>query len=292
VQVALTDAETRLARARQLAERQLIPANDLSDAEFAKATAEAQVRSSAAGVTQARAALQQARVNLAKTVIASPIDGIVISRNVDVGQTVAASLSAPTLFLLAADLTRMQLNASIDESDLGDIQSGQAVTFTVDAYPGESFLGTVKQVRLNPVVTSNVVTYAAIITAPNPELKLKPGMTATLDVEVARKDNVLRIPAGALRFKPTAEQREAMNVAAVDNPRREPVVWVVSGEKVTGVPVRTGLSDGMWTEVIDAPFGEGAAVVTRVTAAGAQTTPPVAGGNVSNPLMGPQPRRR
>jgi HlyD family secretion protein len=290
VRVTLTDAETKLQRARQLADRQLIPANQLADAEVAKATAEAQLRSSAASVTQARASLEQAQVNLSKTVIRSPIDGIVISRNVDVGQTVAASLSAPTLFVLAADLTQMQLNANIDESDLGAINSGQSVRFTVDAYPGETFAGVVKQVRLNPVVTSNVVTYAAIVTAPNPELKLKPGMTATLDVEVARTDNAVRVPAGAIRFKPTAEQLEAMNAAAVDNPKRQPIVWVAREGAVTGVPVRTGLSDGQWTELIDAPFAEGTEVVTRV--ASPTTSAPQASGAPNNPLMGTQPRRR
>jgi HlyD family secretion protein len=290
VRVTLTDAETKLQRARQLADRQLIPANQLADAEVAKATAEAQLRSSAASVTQARASLEQAQVNLSKTVIRSPIDGIVISRKVDVGQTVAASLSAPTLFVLAADLTQMQLNANIDESDLGAINSGQSVRFTVDAYPGETFAGVVKQVRLNPVVTSNVVTYAAIVTAPNPELKLKPGMTATLDVEVARTDNAVRVPAGAIRFKPTAEQLEAMNAAAVDNPKRQPIVWVAREGAVTGVPVRTGLSDGQWTELIDAPFAEGTEVVTRV--ASPTTSAPQASGAPNNPLMGTQPRRR
>jgi HlyD family secretion protein len=290
VRVTLTDAETKLQRARQLADRQLIPANQLADAEVAKATAEAQLRSSAASVTQARASLEQAQVNLSKTVIRSPIDGIVISRNVDVGQTVAASLSAPTLFVLAADLTQMQLNANIDESDLGAINSGQSVRFTVDAYPGDTFAGVVKQVRLNPVVTSNVVTYAAIVTAPNPELKLKPGMTATLDVEVARTDNAVRVPAGAIRFKPTAEQLEAMNAAAVDNPKRQPIVWVAREGAVTGAPVRTGLSDGQWTELIDAPFAEGTEVVTRV--ASPTTSAPQASGAPNNPLMGTQPRRR
>ena len=292
VRVMLVDAETKLARAKELAARQLIPANELSDAEVTKATAEAQLRSSNAGVTQARAALQQAQVNLAKTVIRSPIDGIVISRNVDVGQTVAASLSAPTLYLLAADLTQMQLNASIDESDLGDIQQGQAVAFSVDAYPGKTFRGVVEQVRLNPVVTSNVVTYAAIITAPNPELSLKPGMTATLDVEVARRDDVLRVPAAAVRFKPTAEQLEAMNATEIDNPKRQPVVWQAEHDAMKGVPIRTGLSDGVWTEVLDAPFAEGARVVTRVTIGDGSTAQPPQAGAVNNPLMGAQPRRR
>ncbi len=184
----------------------MIPINELDAAELNRATIESQLRSSGASVTQARASLEQARVNLARTVITSPIDGIVISRNVsrnvDVGQTVAASLSAPTLYLIAADLSQMQLSASIDESDLGQIAEGQPVRFTVDAYPNDTFRGVVKQVRLNPVITSNVVTYAAIVTAPNPEMKLKPGMTASLTIEVARRDDVLRAPAAGCGSAP------------------------------------------------------------------------------------------
>ena len=209
--VQLVDAQTKLGRANELVARQLIAKSDLDAAAIAQRTAEAQVKASAAQVTQARAALSQAQVNLQKTVITSPIDGIVISRSVDVGQTVAASLQAPTLFTIAADLRHMQLKASIDESDLGSIKDGQAVTFHVDAYPNDIFHGEVQQVRLNPVIESNVVTYAAIVSAPNLQLKLKPGMTATLTVEVARRDNVLRVPSAALRFKPTASVLAALN---------------------------------------------------------------------------------
>lgn len=291
VQVAFADAETKLARSRELAARQLIPANELDTANVTRATAETQVRSSAAAVTQARAALRQAQVNLDKTVIASPIDGVVISRNVDVGQTVAASMSAPVLFVIAADLTQMQLNASIDESDLASIRTDQPVTFTVDAYPGETFNGTVRQVRLNPVVVSNVVTYAAIVAAPNPELKLMPGMTATLDVEVARKDNVLRVPAAAIRFKPTAEQLVAMNAQPADG-TPQPRVWQVSADGAVGVPVRTGISDGVWTEVIDASFAEGTPVVTQVVL-GEPASRPSGNAAPNNPLLSqPQGPRR
>ena len=290
VEVALADAETKLARARELAGRQLIPKNELDSAGVTRATAETQVRSSAAAVTQARASLRQAQVNLEKTVITSPIDGVVISRNVDVGQTVAASMSAPILFLIAADLTQMQLNASIDDSDLGSIKEGQAVAFTVDAYPTETFRGVVRQVRLNPVVISNVVTYAAMITAPNPQMKLMPGMTATLDVEVARRDDVLRVPAAALRFKPTAEQLDAMNALPTDVPAKGARVWQTTDEGVVGVPVRAGISDGVWTEVLDGPLSEGVTVVTRVVL-GAPGSLPSSSGSSSNPLLG-QPGRR
>jgi HlyD family secretion protein len=290
VRVSLADADAKLARARALAARQLIPANDVDTAEVARATAEAQLRSSAAGVTQARASLEQARVNLAKTVIMSPIDGVVISRNVDVGQTVAASLSAPTLYLIAADLSQMQLSASIDESDLGQIAEGQPVRFTVDAYPTDTFAGVVKQVRLNPVVTSNVVTYAAIINASNPQLKLKPGMTASLTIEVARRDDVLRAPAAALRFKPTADSLDARGTAAPGG--RGPTVWQQTGEDVAPVRVTTGISDGLWTELIEAPFEEGTPLVTHAVPGAASQASPAGASTTNNPLMGTQPRRR
>lgn len=283
--VMLADAETKLARATELAARQLISANDLDAAELTRATTESQVKSAQAGVQQARASLSQAQVNLAKTVITSPIDGIVISRDVDVGQTVAASLQAPTLFVLAADLTRMQLKANIDESDLGAIQEGQPVRFTVDAYPGESFAGAVEQVRLNPVVQSNVVTYAAIISAPNPELKLKPGMTASLTIETARRENVLRVPASAVRFRPTTAVLETMGIKA---PRPGQVVWHDVAGTVQPVEVRLGLTDGSWTELVEAPLDEGARVVTRMAAPGTAAQPAASSGS---PLMGPQRRR-
>jgi HlyD family secretion protein len=287
--VMLADAETKLSRARELADRQLIPANELDTADVNQKTAAVQRRSAQASVGQARAAVEQARVNLAKTVIASPIDGIVVSRSVDVGQTVAASMSAPTLYLIAADLTQMQLNASIDEADLGQVAEGQPVAFTVDAYPGETFTGVVKQVRLSPVVQSNVVTYAAIISAPNPEMKLMPGMTASLSIEVDRRDDVLRIPAAAARFKPTAEMLEALGADA--GPRSGSIVWRADGEMISPVPVKTGLSDGMWTEVVDAPFTEGTRLVTRIALASTGSQPSRST-TTSNPLMGSQPRGR
>ena len=173
-------------------------------------SAEAQLRSQQAAVTQSQASLRQNQVNLQHTVIESPIDGLVISRNVNVGQTVAASMSAPTLFVLAADLTKMQVLASLDESDVGRIRPKQTVRFRVDAFPTEEFLGTVTQVRLQPTTVQNVVTYQTVIDVPNPDLKLKPGMTASVNIEIARKSNVLRVPNTALRFRPTAEIFQAL----------------------------------------------------------------------------------
>ena len=248
------------------------------------------MRSAEASLAQVRASLQQAQVNLSKTVITSPIDGIVISRNVDVGQTVAASMSAPTLFVIAADLTRMRLNASIDESDLGRVRKGLPVTFSVDAYPGASFDGTVEEVRLNPTITNNVVTYAAIISAPNPQMKLLPGMTANLDIEVERRDDVLRAPAAAMRFRPTADVLRALEAPAGATSAPN-TVWTYLDGHVAPVPVKFGLSDGAWTELVDAPFAEGTPLITRVVTgdASAATAAP---SRTTSPLMGSAPRGR
>ncbi|NOT44327.1 MAG: efflux RND transporter periplasmic adaptor subunit, partial [Acidobacteria bacterium] len=197
------DADLKFARARELAGRQLVPTTDLETADVNAKAAAAALRAAEAQVVQAQASLNQSQVNLSHTIIRAPIDGVVISRSVDVGQTVAASMQAPTLFQIANDMTRMQVSCNIDESDIGQVEAGQPVSFTVDAYPNETFSGTVQQVRLSPVIESNVVSYVTIVEVPNPNLRLKPGMTATVTVEVARAADVLRVPASALRFTPT-----------------------------------------------------------------------------------------
>ncbi len=209
--VALEDAQTKAKRARELQAQGLVPALELENAEAALGSAQAQLRSSQAQLVQAEASLNQSAVNLQHTVIEAPIDGIVISRDVDVGQTVAASMQAPTLFVIAADLTKMRVAADVDESDVGRIRPGQSVSFRVDAYPNEEFSGTVVQVRLQPKVTQNVVTYATVIDVPNRQLKLKPGMTATVRLEIARRADVVRVPVAALRFRPSPEMFEALN---------------------------------------------------------------------------------
>ena len=201
--VAVDDAATQLRRSRELAADDLISQTELEAAEVTLRSAQAQLKSAEAQVRQSQASLSMNEVNLEHTVIRAPIDGIVTSRLVDVGQTVAASFQAPELFVIAADLTKMRVIANIDESDVGRIRPNQRVTFTVDAFPAEEFEGSVSQIRLEPIVTQNVVTYATVIDAPNPELKLKPGMTATVTVEVARRENVTRLPNAALRFRPT-----------------------------------------------------------------------------------------
>jgi len=205
LKVAMADAKQKLERAQQMSAKQLIPKTDLETAEVNVRSADAQIKSSEASLVQAKAQLNNQRVNLGYTTIVAPIDGIVISRNVDQGQTVAASMNAPTLYIIAADLTKMQVLANIDEADVGRMRPNQRVTFRVDAFPTDTFIGQVAQVRLQPTTVQNVVTYSTVISVPNPELKLKPGMTANVSIEVARKNNVLRIPNAATRFRPTVE---------------------------------------------------------------------------------------
>ena len=220
LEVSLVDAQQKLDRARQLSEKNLIPRTDLETAEVSVESARAQLKASQASLTQARAQLNNQRVSLGYTTIKAPIDGIVISRNVDAGQTVAASMNAPTLFVLAADLTKMEVVANIDESDVGRMRPGQHVTFHVDAYPSDRFTGTVSQVRLQPTVVQNVVTYSTVITVPNTDLKLKPGMTANVTIEVTRRDNVMRVANAALRFRPTAQMFSVLNQAVPEDLQR------------------------------------------------------------------------
>src|SRR5438445_5969113 len=218
--VQLQDAQQKYTRAKELAARSLLPQSDLDSAKVAVDMAQAALASQQATVTQARAAVSQSQasvnqnqVNLDHTVITAPIDGIVTQRNVDVGQTVAASMQAPTLFIIAADLTKMQVNANIDEADVGRIRPAQHVTFRVDAYPTETFEGTGSQTRLQPVVVQNVTTYGTVIDVPNAQLKLKPGMTANVKVEIAKRTDVMRVPNAALRFRPTNDMFAALNQA-------------------------------------------------------------------------------
>jgi HlyD family secretion protein len=256
------------------------------------------LQSAKAQVTQARASLNQNRVNLGHTVITAPVDGIVISRNVDVGQTVAASMSAPTLFVIAKDLTRMQVEASVDEADIGRIRQGEPVTFRVDAYPRDVFKGTVSQVRLQPVVVQNVVSYVTVIDVPNPEKKLKPGMTATVTIEIARADDVLTVPNSALRFRPADNTRQSgTNTRPVatsggnrtgtqggsfDRGRR---IWALRDGQLQPVRVETGISNGTATAVSGDELREGMEIVTGVVASD-NAAAPAAG---TSPLI---PQRR
>ena len=273
LRVALQDASTKLSRAEALSERQLLPRSELDAAAVAVRSAEAQVRSAEAQVAQARAAVKQSEVNLENTVITAPIDGIVLSRDVDVGQTVAASMQAPTLFVLAADLTKMQVLASLDESDIGRIADGQRATFTVDAYAGRAFEGVVSQIRLQPQTVQNVVTYSVVIDAPNHDLTLKPGMTANVTIEVVRRDDALRVPAAALRFTPEGQSSKG------------PQVWRSDNGELTPVPVKTGSSDGQFTEVLEGNLSVGDSLAVR------QSTPNQSVRPAASPFQFMQPMR-
>jgi HlyD family secretion protein len=210
LRVSLADAERKLEQAKAMWDKQLIPKDQLDTAELNVKTMRSQIKSSEAGLVQAKADLNSQKVNLDHTVITAPIDGIVIQRSVDEGQTVQASMNAPTLYIIAEDLKKMQVLANIDEAEVGRMRQGQAVTFRVDAYPTDIFQGTVSQVRLQPTTVQNVVTYPTVIDVPNPDLKLKPGMTANVSIEIARRSNVLRAPAAALRFRPTNDMFAAL----------------------------------------------------------------------------------
>jgi HlyD family secretion protein len=220
--VQLDDTKLKLTRAKDLVTRKLIPQADFETAEANNRSAEAALKSAQANLVQGQASLNQNKVNLSHTIITAPIDGVVINRNVDVGQTVAASMQAPTLFEIANDLAQMQVNANIAESDIGQISIGQPVRFQVDAYPGENFTGTVAQVRLNPVIEQNVVSYVTVIAVPNPDLRLRPGMTANVTVEVARADDTLRVPTSAVRFSPTPELFAALGQPVPENLNETP----------------------------------------------------------------------
>jgi HlyD family secretion protein len=212
----ITDREIEAA---QNAAKVAIARYSQASSQIAQAQAQLQISQSKlkqaqAGVAQSKAQLEQANVNLQHTIISSPIDGVVVSRSVDVGQTVAASLSAPTLFTIANDLTNMQVLASIDEADVGQVKERGTAHFTVDAYPGQTFNGNILQVRLNAQTLQNVVTYSAVISVQNPDLKLMPGMTANITIPVARRDDVLRVPNGALRFKPELTDQQQKDLQA------------------------------------------------------------------------------
>jgi HlyD family secretion protein len=278
----LQSAKVNAANARIGFERQkkLQEAGLASQADFDNAKAAAE--SADAQVALSRAALAQAQTNLKYTKIVSPIDGVVVNRAYDVGQTVAASFQAPTLFTIAQDLTKMQVQADVDESDIGRIHVGETAHFTVDAFPEREFTAKVSQVRLNATVNQNVVTYPVIIAVANPDGKLRPSMTANVTIDVATVEDALRVPNAALRFRPAraaAGPEEAGSAAsppagglasAVPRPHRPkgPVVWVLgAGNQLRPVPVRTGITDGQWTEVVSGELKVGDPVVTGLATA-------------------------
>jgi HlyD family secretion protein len=291
VRAKLTQAEKELQRSRELVSRNLISQSDLDGAVADRDSLAAQLKLAQAGVEQARAALTLSQTNLDYTTIKSPVDGVVVARNVDEGQTVVASFASQTLFVIAADLKQMQVESSIPEADIGKIRAGQPVAFSVDAYGEEKFQGTVSQVRIAATIQQNVVTYPVIISAPNPDEKLLPSLTASVSIEVARHEKVLRVPNAALRFKyePGAAASSAGSQGASGTTPAAPgrhQVWVPDGNDLKAVPVRPGITDGSYTEIIEGALKEGQEVVIGIMESGAKA--PVA---VNNPFMPKFPGR-
>jgi HlyD family secretion protein len=217
-----------------------------------------------AQIAQKAAALKAAQINLAYTNIVSPVDGTVVSRNVTAGQTVAANFQTPTLFLIATDLTKMQVDSNVSESDIAGAVEGANATFTVDAFPKRTFQGRVAQVRLAPVSVQNVITYDVVITVDNPELLLKPGMTATVRIVTAQALKVLRVPSQALRFTPAAAANSGLSKTV---PSRQRVIWVERAGKPVSIPVTVGLADDTFTEIQSPDLKLGDLVITSEASA-------------------------
>jgi HlyD family secretion protein len=292
-QVNARNLDLQRQRSHKLREQNLIAQAELDNADAQADAGQANVAALVGQVAQAKAQLHQAEVNLAYTTIVSPTDGTVISRSVDVGQTVAASLQAPTLFTIAQDLTKMQVDTNVAEADVGKLRPQMAATFTVDAYPNERFKGVVRQIRNAPQNVQNVVTYDAVIDVDNTALKLKPGMTANVTFVYAEKDDVLKVPNAALRFRPPPEllapptppasgtasaavppAKHGRRGAPLESDQRQ--VWVLRGERPSSVTIKVGVSDGTVSEVVDGDLKEGDPVVTDVlgSKAGPSSTRP------------------
>lgn len=292
--VNLAEAERDYERKRTLVDRNFISpaerdkaATTLDAARAQLRVVEAQAQNSAALVRQREAQLGQARVDLGRTEIRAPVDGIVIKRSVEPGQTVAASLQAPELFVIAKNLSDMQVETAIDEADVGRLQPGQQVIFTVDAFPGRKFRGEVKQVRKAAQVVSNVVSYTAVVSAANPDLILLPGMTANVRIVAAQKDGVLKVPNAALRFRPPATEEAKSTPQA--RPSGQPgagmgkggkgpggsgKVWILGADgKPAAIEVKTGINDGNQTEVVEGDLREGQEVIVGLNTAAEKARP-------------------
>lgn len=252
-------------RYKTLFEKGLVAADDFDNAKLSYTQAKEQVAS-------AKEEVQRAQTNLGYATITSPIDGVVLSKSVEEGQTVAASFSTPELFTIAQDLTNMQVVADVDEADIGDVKEGERVTFTVDAYPDDTFEGEVKQVRQEATTTNNVVTYEVVISAPNADLKLKPGLTANVTIYTAERKGVLSVPSKALRFTPQKETVGKMKIVDAANAKNK--VWTIEGNSIVAHKVNIGMTDGTHTQIVGG-IAEGTKVVTGLNVMGGEEKMPM-----------------
>lgn len=252
-------------RYKTLFEKGLVAADDFDNAKLSYTQAKEQVMS-------AKEEVQRAQTNLGYATITSPIDGVVLSKSVEEGQTVAASFSTPELFTIAQDLTNMQVVADVDEADIGDVKEGERVSFTVDAYPDDTFEGEVKQVRQEATTTNNVVTYEVVISAPNADLKLKPGLTANVTIYTAERKGVLSVPSKALRFTPQKETVGKMKIVDVANAKNK--VWTIEGNSIVAHKVNIGMTDGTNTQIVGG-IAEGTKVVTGLNVTGGEEKMPM-----------------
>lgn len=252
-------------RYKTLFEKGLVAADDFDNAKLSYTQAKEQVAS-------AKEEVQRAQTNLGYATITSPIDGVVLSKSVEEGQTVAASFSTPELFTIAQDLTNMQVVADVDEADIGDVKEGERVSFTVDAYPDDTFEGEVKQVRQETTTTNNVVTYEVVISAPNADLKLKPGLTANVTIYTAERKGVLSVPSKALRFTPQKETVGKMKIVDVANAKNK--VWTIEGNSIVAHKVNIGMTDGTNTQIVGG-IAEGTKVITGLNVTGGEEKMPM-----------------
>lgn len=261
-------------RYKTLFEKGLVAADDFDNAKLSYTQAKEQVAS-------AKEEVQRAQTNLGYATITSPIDGVVLSKSVEEGQTVAASFSTPELFTIAQDLTNMQVVADVDEADIGDVKEGERVTFTVDAYPDDTFKGEVKQVRQEATTTNNVVTYEVVISAPNADLKLKPGLTANVTIYTAERKGVLSVPSKALRFTPQKETVGKMKIVDAANAKNK--VWTIEGNSIVAHKVNIGMTDGTNTQIVGG-IAEGTKVVTGLNVMGGEEPKPMEAQSESSPF--------
>lgn len=268
-------------RIKALYDKELVSGNEYD-------TALLSLRQAESTYAQRKEAVSKAQTNLGYAIITSPIDGIIISKAVEEGQTVAASYSTPTLFTIAQDLTDMRVIADVDEADIGEVEVGQRVSFTVDAYPGETFEGQVTQVRLEATTESNVVTYEVVISASNKDLKLKPGLTANVTIFTLERNNIVSVPTKALRFTPT---KEMLNPGEkIEDCQGAHKVWVREGKTLKAYAVKTGITNGTRTQIVSG-IKEGAEVIVEMKAPSADAEQAGAGDNSESSPFAPGPRK-